>query len=467
MVLASARTTETPATAGAGVLTLSSDSEDGLRRNALRMSEELKSLRHNHFDQLCWTSNQVKASGRHRLAVVAHDRDEAIAQLSAGPLSGVARPARIGWMFTGQGSQFPGMGRTLHEASHGFRQALDLVDAAMTPYLGRSIRELLLDEHADTDPTALAQPAIFAMEYAIAKTLADLGIRPAWLIGHSIGEFAAAAVAGVFDLDDACKLVTARGRLMQRLPAGGAMLAVRSTTERIADLLAAESAVVLAAVNGPEDLVLSGEAEALSRISSALRARSVIAKPLTVSHAFHSPLMAPMLAEFEAVASTCAYRVAALPIYSTVHGRPLGPDEVMDAEYWTEHVRATVRFGDAVHAALGTDPTHLVEIGPRRVLAASVRRINPELGARYLSPSPARARPATNSPPPWPRSTATVSTPNGTNSTNRGSVSVGACRCTSSLSRTDSGWNHPLSARSALRHSIRNPYRRKHRPRQP
>ncbi|MFD4443844.1 type I polyketide synthase [Nocardia sp. NPDC058519] len=388
MVLASARATEAPATAGAGVLTMSSDSEEGLRRNAIRLSESLKSLQHNHFDQLCWTSNQVKSSGRHRLAVVAHDRDEAIAQLSNGPLSGVARPVRVGWMFTGQGSQFPGMGRTLYAASHGFRRALELVDATMAVHLGRSVRELLLDEHADLDPTALAQPAIFAMEYAIAKTLADLGVRPAWLIGHSIGEFAAAAVAGVFDLDDACKLVTARGRLMQRLPAGGAMLAVRSTPESIADLLTAEPAVVLAAVNGPHDLVLSGDAEALTRIHSALRTRSVTAKPLTVSHAFHSPLMAPMLAEFEAVASTCAYRAAALPIYSTVHGRPLEPDEVMDAEYWTEHVRATVRFGEAVHAALGTDPTHLVEVGPRRVLAASVRRINPELDARYLSPSP-------------------------------------------------------------------------------
>ncbi|WP_446223454.1 type I polyketide synthase [Nocardia sp. IBHARD005] len=388
MVLASARPTEAPATAGAGVLTLSSDTEDGLRRNAIRLSESLKSVPNNHFDQLCWTSNQVKSSGRHRIAVVANDRDEAIAQLSSGPLSGVARPVRVGWLFTGQGSQFPGMGRTLHAASHGFRRALELVDAAMAVHLGRSVRELLLDEHADLDPTALAQPAIFAMEYAIAKTLADLGVRPAWLIGHSIGEFAAAAVAGVFDLDDACKLVTARGRLMQRLPSGGAMLAIRSTPERIADLLTAEPAVVLAAVNGPEDLVLSGDAKALARIGSALRARSVIAKPLTVSHAFHSPLMAPMLAEFEAVASTCAYRGAVLPIYSTVHGRPLGPDEVMDAEYWTEHVRATVRFGEAVHAALGTDPTHLVEVGPRRVLAASVRRINPELDARYLSPSP-------------------------------------------------------------------------------
>ncbi|MEU4321218.1 aminotransferase class I/II-fold pyridoxal phosphate-dependent enzyme [Nocardia fluminea] len=381
---------------GARVITVSSDSVDGLRRNAVRMAEALRSVPEDHFAQFCWTSNQVKSSGRHRLAVVAHHRDEAIAQLHPGDDTGedadlrhgLARPVRVGWMFTGQGSQFPGMGRTLHETSPGFRRALELVDTTMHAHLGRSIRDLLLDEHADLDPTALAQPAIFAMEYAIAKTLADLGIRPAWLIGHSIGEFAAAAVAGVFDLDDACKLVTARGRLMQRLPAGGSMLAVRSTPEQIADLLSGEPAVVVAAVNGPQDLVLSGGAEALHRIASALRTRSVVAKPLTVSHAFHSPLMAPMLAEFDAIASSCAYRAAAVPIYSTVHGRLLDPEEVMDAEYWTEHVRATVRFGDAVNAALGTDPTHLVEVGPRRVLAAAVRRIDPGLGARCLAPSP-------------------------------------------------------------------------------
>ncbi|MGY0497487.1 type I polyketide synthase [Nocardia sp. FBN12] len=429
MVLASASATTAPAASGASattgtsgasgarVITLSSDSVEGLRRNAIRMAEALRSVPDDHFAQFCWTSNQVKSSGRHRLAVVAHNRDEAIAQLRTGASSdgrtrneptapsrtgdrtredeslraeqqGVARPVRVGWMFTGQGSQFPGMGRTLHEASHGFRQALDLVDTTMGAHLGRSVRDLLLDEHADVDPTALAQPAIFAMEYAIAKTLADLGIRPAWLIGHSIGEFAAAAVAGVFDLDDACKLVTTRGRLMQRLPTGGSMLAVRSTTEQLADLLADEPAIVIAAVNGPRDLVLSGDARALHRIASALRPLAVSAKPLTVSHAFHSPLMAPMLAEFEAVASTCAYRAATLPIYSTVHGRPLEPEEVMDAEYWTEHVRATVRFGDAVQAALATDPTHLIEVGPRRVLAAAVRGIDPGLGTRCLSPSP-------------------------------------------------------------------------------
>ncbi|TCJ93547.1 type I polyketide synthase [Nocardia alba] len=395
MVLAGATATSaTPGAPGAGVLTVSSDSENGLRRNALRLAEVLRTVTEDHFAQLCWTSNQVKSSGRHRLAVVAHHRDEAITHLrredgiseDGDRLHGLAKPVRVGWIFTGQGSQFSGMGRTLHTTSSGFRHALELVDAAMSAHLGRSIRDLLLDAHADLDATALAQPAIFAMEYAIAKTLADLGIRPAWLIGHSIGEFAAAAVAGVFDLDDACKLVTARGRLMQRLPTGGAMLAVRATAEQIADPLGDEPAVVVAAVNGPDDLVLSGDAEALHRIASVLRTRSVITKPLTVSHAFHSPLMAPMLAEFETIAATCAYRAADLPIYSTVRGRLLDPAEVMDAEYWTEHVRATVLFGDAVHAALGTDPTHLIEVGPRRVLATAVRRIDPALGAQCLSP---------------------------------------------------------------------------------
>ncbi|MFD3745831.1 type I polyketide synthase [Nocardia sp. NPDC058633] len=396
MVLGSALATETPATSRGGVLTISSDNEDGLRRNALRMVEALKSMRHNHFDQLCWTSNQVKSSGRYRLAVVAHDRDEAIAQLRVGDPDvgrqwqaprGLARPVRVGWLFTGQGSQFPGMGRTLHEASPTFRRALELVEGAMSAHLGRSVRDLLLDRHAEIDDTALAQPAIFAMEYALAKTLADLGVRPAWVLGHSIGEFAAAAVAGVFDLDDACRLVAARGRLMRDLPTGGAMLAVRTTPEQIADLLALEPAVVVAAVNGPRDLVLSGDAAALARVRSVLRTRSVISKPLSVSHAFHSPLMAPMLNEFEAVAGTCAYRAAALPIYSTVHGRVLDADEVMDAEYWTEHVRATVRFDAAVRAALDTAPTHLVEVGPSRVLAAAVRGIDPELGARCLCAS--------------------------------------------------------------------------------
>ncbi|NEW46407.1 type I polyketide synthase [Nocardia cyriacigeorgica] len=371
-----------------GVLTLSSDNADGLRRNALRMADALATVPGDQFAQLCWTSNQVKSSGRNRLAIVAADRDEAIAQLRGGPEAGVAQPVTAGWMFSGQGSQFSGMGRALHAASPGFRRALGMVDEAMAPHLGRSVRELLLDDQARIDSTELAQPAIFAMEYALAQSLAELRLRPAWLVGHSIGEYAAAAVAGVFDLDDACRLVVARGALMRQLPEGGAMVAVRAAAAAVADLLAAEPRVAIAAVNGPADLVLSGDAAAIARIRADLDARAVITKPLTVSHAFHSPLMEPMLAEFEAAAGACTYRAPNLPIYSTVRGRLLEPGEPMDATYWTEHISATVRFGEAIDAALATTPTHIVEVGPRKVLTPLVGRNQPDSATRCLAPSP-------------------------------------------------------------------------------
>ncbi|WP_280231510.1 type I polyketide synthase [Nocardia cyriacigeorgica] len=372
----------------ARVLTLSSDNAEGLRRNALRMADALAAVPGEGFAQLCWTSNQVKASGRRRLAVVASDRDEAMKQLRSGPEAGVARALCVGWMFSGQGSQFAGMARALAAASPGFRQALVLVDDAMSVHLGRSVRELLLDDTADVDRTESAQPAIFAMEYAIASALAETGLRPAWLLGHSIGEYAAAVVADVLDLDDACRLVVLRGALMGRLPGGGAMLAVRAGEAAVADLLAEEPEVAIAAVNGPADLVLSGDAAAIARIDKILAERTVITTALTVSHAFHSPRMEPMLAEFEAAAHACTYRAPNLPIYSTVRGRLLEPGETMDAAYWTEHIRATVRFGHAVDAALGTEPTHLIEVGPRRVLTPLIGRIRPEYAGRCLAPGP-------------------------------------------------------------------------------
>ncbi|BDU05891.1 type I polyketide synthase [Nocardia cyriacigeorgica] len=386
-----------------GVLTLSSDSVEGLRRNAVRVAEALPELSEEHFAQLCWTSNQVKASGRQRLAVVAADRDEAVKSLLEGPESAVAQPVSAGWMFSGQGSQFAGMARPLAAASPGFRRALWLVDEAMSAHLGRSIRDLLLDDATDIDRTELAQPAIFAMEYALASALAETGLRPAWLLGHSIGEYAAAAVAGGLELDDACRLVVLRGALMGRLPDGGAMLAVRAGeaaaeahatrlgtdgVAAVADLLADEPDVAIAAVNGPADLVLSGDAAAIARIDKVLRERTVTTKALSVSHAFHSPLMEPMLAEFEAAAGECTYRAPSLPIYSTVYGRLLEPGETMDAAYWTTHIRATVRFGQAAEAALDTAPTHVIEVGPRRVLTPMISRIRPEFAGRCLAPSP-------------------------------------------------------------------------------
>ena len=191
-------------------------------------------------------------------------------------MAGVARGISAGWLFTGQGSQYPGMARALHDGCAAYRGALAAVDDAMAPHLGRSIRELMFaSDEATINRTEFAQPAIFALEYAVARALADAGVVPAWMLGHSVGEFAAAVVAGVFDLADASALIVARGRLMQALPAGGGMLAVRLDEAEAVDLIAAEPALGLAAVNGPREVVISGDASALDRVRGALSGREV------------------------------------------------------------------------------------------------------------------------------------------------------------------------------------------------
>ncbi|ANS28180.1 polyketide synthase [Rhodococcus opacus] len=406
MLLASAPVPDpAAASAGGGVLTLSSNNPDGLARNAAVLADDLARPGVD-LGRVCWTTNAVKASGRHRLALTAHDRDDAVAALRAvaddedllASLSGAARPVSIGWFFTGQGAQYPGMSRALHEHHGGYRRALSDVDERMTPHLGRSVREMLFDAGDEIHRTEFAQPALFAVEYALARTLGELGVEPAWLIGHSVGEYAAAAHAGVFGLDDACRLIIARGRLMQHLPAGGTMLAVRATPDEVADLLAGEPAAALAAVNGPRDVVLSGAADALERLGAALTATGFLVRRLTVSHAFHSPAMAPMQDAFAEVAADCSYGPPAIPIFSTTRGRLLDVDEPMDAAYWTDHITATVRFADAAAAALTCDPTHLIEVGPARILLPLTARAHPESPARHLAPCPGPAATGTELP---------------------------------------------------------------------
>ncbi|EID73750.1 MULTISPECIES: type I polyketide synthase [Rhodococcus] len=406
MLLASAPAPDpAAASAGGGVLTLSSNNPDGLARNAAVLADDLARPGVD-LGRVCWTTNTVKASGRHRLALTAHDREDAVAALRAvadgedllASLSGAARPVSIGWFFTGQGAQYPGMSRALHEHHGGYRRALSDVDERMTPHLGRSVREMLFDAGDEIHRTEFAQPALFAVEYALARTLGELGVEPAWLIGHSVGEYAAAAHAGVFALDDACRLIVARGRFMQQLPAGGTMLAVRATPDEVADLLAGEPAAALAAVNGPRDVVLSGAADALERLGAALTATGFLVRRLTVSHAFHSPAVAPMQDAFAEVAADCSYGPPAIPIFSTTRGRLLDVDEPMDAAYWTDHITATVRFADAAAAALTCDPTHLIEVGPARILLPLTARAHPESPARHLAPCPGPAATGTELP---------------------------------------------------------------------
>ncbi len=354
-----------------GILTLSADRAEQLHRNALQLADDIENS-DAPLSQLCWSTNRIKASGKTRLAIAPRNRLQAIATLRGGFETGTAAGVSSGWLFGGQGTQHVGMASDLYENNDVFRQALDEVNAVMTPHLGVHIRDVMND--GIVDRTDCAQPAIFALQYAQAQTLLRFGAEPAWLLGHSIGEFAVAAVAGVFSLEDACRLVVARGALMHRVPAAGAMLAVRAgigDCDAITDL-------DIAAVNGPNEIVFSGAVPAIEKAEQTLNTAGIETRRLNVSHAFHSRLMDPMLEEFATTAAQCSYAQPTIPVFSTVHGRLLGDGEPMDAEYWATHIRSTVRFADAVTDALQAEPTHLVEFGAKRALGPMITRAHSE-----------------------------------------------------------------------------------------
>jgi acyl transferase domain-containing protein len=338
-----------------GILTVSGDSPAALQRNAAQLASDIEAAPERRLGRIAWTSNQTKTSGRHRLAVVATSKDEAVAELAAGGMTGSSRsPVRIGWLFSGQGSQYQGMTRALYFSCGSYRRALAEVDDAM----GFAISDVVLNESGHS------QPALFAVEYALGRVLEELGASPEWMIGHSVGEYAAAVHAGVLDLGDACRLVATRGRLMDSLARPGGMLAVRASKVPL------PPEVSLAGVNGVDDIVLSGPIDQLDALANSL---SVPCRRLDVPHAFHSPLMEPMLEAFAEAASSISYRPAQRPVYSTVYGSLLG-DNLMDASYWVQHVRQPVMFASALEAALRHDVTHLIEIGPKPVLSSIVHR---------------------------------------------------------------------------------------------
>ncbi|WP_453087295.1 type I polyketide synthase [Streptomyces olivaceoviridis] len=309
----------------------------------------------------------------HRAAVTGTDRDQLLAGLRAladgtpAPTAATGRArtgTRTAFLFTGQGAQRLGMGLELRARYPVFADAFDAVDAR----LGLDLAGLLAGDDADAvHRTGYAQPALFAFEVALFRLLESFGVRPDVLAGHSVGEIAAAHVAGVLDLDDACTLVAARGRLMEALPEGGAMVAVQAGEEQVRPLL--DDRVGLAAVNGPSSVVLSGEEAAVLAAAEGFAKT----KRLTVSHAFHSPLMDGMLDAFRAVAEKLTFHQPRIPLVSTLTGRLVDGEQLCDPGYWVRHVRETVRFADAVTALTASGVGRFVEVGPDAVLTGLVR----------------------------------------------------------------------------------------------
>ncbi|MEV5878549.1 type I polyketide synthase [Streptomyces sp. NPDC052101] len=389
-------------TAPAGVvpLVVSARGEGSLAGQAQRLAAHLESADAAPLPRVAGALLSQRALLPERAVVLAGSDQEALAGLGAvargehaagvvtGRAAGSGGPGKVVWVFPGQGSQRAGMGRELYDRHPVFARALDeaceQLDACLAGRVGHPVRDVVLGRVPGSaellNQTVFTQAGLFAVESALFRLVESWGVRPDAVIGHSIGEIAAAHAAGVLSLPDAARLVAARGRLMQALPPGGAMVAVAASEAQVAGLLG--EGVEVAAVNGPSSVVLSGDEDAVLAAAGRLREQGHKTKRLVVSHAFHSRRMEPMLADFAAQLAEVEWHSPEIPVISNVTGRLAAPDELADPQYWAGHVRRPVRFADGIAAAVEHGGTLFVELGPGAALTGLVEETAGAAGAR-------------------------------------------------------------------------------------
>ncbi len=376
------------------LVTLSAKSKNALQRLAKRYSTALAETS-NSLANIGFTTLTRRSHFKHRLAIVAESIEDLRQQLGEFALSSdhhrfpyrelpiQAEANPIAFLFTGQGSQYTGMGKVLYETQPTFRRILNQCDELLRDSLELPLLSVLYPGNADSPhlhQTAYTQPALFALEYALAHLWQSYGIIPDAVMGHSVGEYTAACVAGVFSLEDGLRLIAERARLMQSLPKNGMMVAVFASEAQIAPLIEPyQEQVAIATINGVSNVVISGLKDKVQDLLDLLRGQGIQFRQLQVSHAFHSPLMAPILDSFEAFANTLSFQAPNRSLLSNLTGQFWKPGEVPDATYWSLHLREAVRFSDGMEKLAQEGYRLFMEIGPNSTLLS--------MGQRYLSES--------------------------------------------------------------------------------
>ncbi|AFZ28245.1 amino acid adenylation enzyme/thioester reductase family protein (plasmid) [Cylindrospermum stagnale PCC 7417] len=390
------------------LLTLSTKSEDALQELAQSYVDFVRFHPKASLADICFTANVGRSHFNHRLAIVTESTTQLIEQLTAfttgKQASGVinrtveiANRPKIVFLFTGQGSQYHAMGRKLYETQPTFRKILQQCDQLLKPYLDQSLLEILYGTTETAhllNETAYTQPALFALEYALAELWRSWGIVPDAVIGHSVGEYVAACVAGVFSLEDGLMLVAERGRLMQSLPHNGEMAVVFAEQEKVVNILtqyekepsgvSREISISISAVNGPNNIVISGLKEYVQSAVEQFQSQGITVKPLQVSHAFHSPLMEPILDKFESKAATVNFQAPQIALISNLTGEIFKSGEIPDASYWRRHLREPVQFAAGMNALAEQGNKVFLEIGPRPTLSGMGKRCLPKVKSIWL-----------------------------------------------------------------------------------
>ncbi|WEB46116.1 acyltransferase domain-containing protein [Streptomyces yunnanensis] len=394
-----ATATEEPAPVPVVPWVLSGKTDKAVRDQAARLLSRVENDPSLDPIDIAFTLATKRTALDHRAAVIGRNRDELIANLCAlasgepvaGVVQGVPTDGKLAFAFTGQGAQRVGMGMELYHTYPAYAEAFDTVCTALDPYLDQPLHHTITTGH-QLHNTAYTQPALFALEVALHHLLTTFNIHPDILVGHSIGELTAAHIAGILTLPDAARLVTARGHLMQTLPTGGTMIAIQATENDLTPHLTGhEHHLSIAAINDPTSLVISGDHHTAQHIAKTLQQQGHKTKRLTVSHAFHSPHMDPILNQFHAITQELTYHTPTIPIVSTLTGN-LTTNELTNPQYWVDQLRNTVRYADALHTLTHHGTTTLLELGPDTTLTTHTRNTNPTINAhptlRHNHPEP-------------------------------------------------------------------------------